>query len=274
MLSQWSQTVINPLADRIGLINVRKLPLPHPDTTPNKRGIILRSGETARLTDLGKFQLRNLGITKIFDLRSAREIKRIQSPLQVEGIEVVHAPAMPLSRSENMQDVFVKFKYDEGEDPDAQFVVSYDDILKEAVAAFRLIFEHIRDRLPLGEGMLIHCTGGSSHKLSVVTRTDRIGDPAGKDRTGVAVMLILGVRSLQFNHPKYWLNFLLIQLIRLDRQTIAREYALTRIGLESGRESLLSRYKHILTNPETSQAACNVFSSRWVDGELLLDVAY
>lgn len=139
-----------------GLINVRSIPLPKLQEEGSRRGLILRSGETNHITATGKSQLAALGITKIFDLRSPNESKKSTSaPLRIDGIDIVNIPALVVSHTENLGLTISKF----AEGGDGPFLWSYADILEDGGPAFKAIFEHVKDRLPLGEGCLIHCTG-------------------------------------------------------------------------------------------------------------------
>lgn len=97
------------------------------------------------------------------------------------------------------------------------------EILAAGGPAFRPIFLHLRDNP--SEACLIHCA-------------------AGKDRTGVAVALILAVAGL-------------------DDATITREYLLTEEGLKAMRPSVI-RYLNEKSGPE------------WTEKQVskLLDVRY
>jgi len=83
------------------------------------------------------------------------------------------------------------------------FVKAYKDILDAGVDSYRTVFTHILARPR--ENFLIHCS-------------------AGKDRTGVLVMLILGVAGV-------------------DEEGIAEEYALSEVGLAEWREGIV---KHLV----------------------------
>lgn len=97
------------------------------------------------------------------------------------------------------------------------------EIIAAGGPAFRTIFLHLRDNP--SEACLIHCA-------------------AGKDRTGVAVALILAVAGL-------------------DDATITREYRLTEDGLRAMRPSVI-RYLNKKSGPE------------WTEEQVskLLDVRY
>ncbi|GLB44960.1 putative tyrosine phosphatase family protein [Lyophyllum shimeji] len=132
---------------------------------------VFRSGDLSRITELGQTQLRALGITTVFDLRSEAEIARYGSTTPgIEGVRVVRAPAMTDAAWHAADLEALLRKYQENEI--ATFVEEYEDRLKTAGLAFKTIFTHLRDRP--SEPCLVF-------------------DTAGKDRTGLfaAVLLLL-----------------------------------------------------------------------------------
>lgn len=217
------QTLSSPPFYEIeGLFNARTLPLPNPASAQSKRGLILRSGEPNGMTDDGKQRLLDLGIKRVFDLRSLKEVQRLSKGdiFIIPGVEIVSVPALVIAKGDQMGNTFQRFECG----TDQPFMESYSDILNEGTASFRTIFEFLRDHLSSGDGCLIHCT-------------------AGKDRTGVTSMLIL-------------------DLIGVSDEEIAKDYALTRIGLETSRDTLIARFQHLLDNPDSRPGAENAFSSR------------
>ena len=76
---------------------------------------------------------------------------------------------------------------------------AYADILESGAASYRTILLHIRDKPR--EPCLVHCT-------------------AGKDRTGIIMALIL-------------------QLVGVDDQVVAEEYALTQVGLAGWKDTII-----------------------------------
>jgi hypothetical protein len=74
-----------------GVVNFRDIggyPSANDDKRVVKKGIVFRSGEPTRVTEKGKEALKALGIRKVFDLRSDREIAKYQLPqTEIEGIE-------------------------------------------------------------------------------------------------------------------------------------------------------------------------------------------
>lgn len=93
-----------------------------------------------------------------------------------------------------------------------QLAEMYKDILVVHVPAYKAVFEHIRDRKD--DPILFHCAGG-------------------KDRTGVLAALIL-------------------QLAGCPSDVIARDYTLTRIGVEPERNTVVG---DLLTEKVTSNPA-------------------
>ncbi|KAG9016336.1 hypothetical protein FRB90_003267 [Tulasnella sp. 427] len=212
-----------------GLPNARSLPLP----TSQTRGAILRSGETNHTTPAGATTLaRQLGITKVFDLRSDKERAKFGEDKHLvvnvpEGLEmeVVCVPALPPNTSDDLRSTFGRF----GSRGDEGFVEFYKEVLESGKEAFRKIFEFVRDEVGEGKGCLIHCTGG-------------------KDRTGVAAMLML-------------------DLAGVPDDEIIKDYTLTRVGVEPMRELMGPRFKALLSpgqdaDPALVAATLNAMSSR------------
>ncbi|KAJ8698810.1 hypothetical protein PTI98_005478 [Pleurotus ostreatus] len=79
-----------------GVINVRDLGAYLSNTHPGKLtkpNLMLRSAEISGITPEGIDRLRELGITKVFDLRSDTEIEKYDTPVpEIEGIEIIRAP--------------------------------------------------------------------------------------------------------------------------------------------------------------------------------------
>ncbi|KAG8933223.1 hypothetical protein FRC01_010374 [Tulasnella sp. 417] len=202
-----------------GMLNVRALPLP---PTSGKRGLVLRSAETNHITALGKTQLtQQLNVTKIFDLRSDKERAKFgPDPLDIPGVEIVCIPAMATPQTDDLKTTFARF----GGRGDDGFVDFYREVLESGVSAYKAIFEFLRDEVADGKGCLMHCTGG-------------------KDRTGVAAMLIL-------------------DLIGVPDEEIVKDYALTRVGCEPMREMMTGRFSSLLLDPEVGEATISALSCK------------
>jgi protein tyrosine/serine phosphatase len=143
-----------------GSFNARALgALPGSAFRPN---LAFRSGALAGLTPAGAGALRDLGVTRVFDVRSRAEHARQPDP-EVPGAEGVWAPT---DEEEAAVDVaaFVDGVGERG------YEAMYLDVLRVYQPALREILAHVRDRP--GEPFLFHCT-------------------AGRDRTGVVAGLLL-----------------------------------------------------------------------------------
>lgn len=87
---------MNPFIDIDGIYNFRDIGGYAIDGAPEyavRRGFIFRCANTGNITPSGMHQLRELGITTIFDLRSSSEIARTQdfAPItEVPGVRRVH----------------------------------------------------------------------------------------------------------------------------------------------------------------------------------------
>lgn len=109
------------------------------------------------MTDDGKQRLLDLGIKRVFDLRSLKEVQRLSKGdiFIIPGVEIVSVPALVIAKGDQMGNTFQRFECG----TDQPFMESYSDILNEGTASFRTIFEFLRDHLSSGDGCLIHCTG-------------------------------------------------------------------------------------------------------------------
>ncbi|KAJ7228313.1 protein-tyrosine phosphatase-like protein [Mycena pura] len=143
-----------------GVINVRDLGHLPSHLYPNlvtKPRLLYRSAELSGITEEGKIQLRELGISQVFDLRSDTEIEKYNTPLpNMEGVAISHVP------------VFQKEDY--SPEMMAKRYQLYSQILDHGGHSFGAILRHLRDRPD--EGCIFHCT-------------------AGKDRTGVIAAILL-----------------------------------------------------------------------------------
>jgi len=206
-----------------GVLNIRDLGS-YPTADPSlitKPSSLYRSGEVSGITEEGKSQLKSLGITHIFDLRSDPEMAKWQSPIpHIGGVQVIHTP---IFKSEDYSPEMMarRFKLYSANKTEA-FMELYTQIMDNAGPSFRTILYHIRDNPD--SGCVFHCT-------------------AGKDRTGILAALLL-------------------KLADVDDQTIAEDYALTRIGREPAREKVMARLRKEPLFASNNEAALNMFSCR------------
>lgn len=179
----------------------RELPLALPHALYYVQpGFAYRCANMSSITSSGLATLHNLRIKVIFDLRSDGECKSDGIPLDLDlvGVTRVHAPVYA---NENFLPEAIAMRYSNLMSSWHTFVKVYQDMLKFGVKAFRTVFEHIRDH---GTSFIVHCS-------------------AGKDRTGIIVMLML-------------------LLTGLDKCTIAKEYELTTIGLQPDHDKIQKKF--------------------------------
>lgn len=124
---------------------------------------IFRSGTLSNLTDKGAKQLTDLGIVKIYDLRSDFELGFDQR-CELENIEVIHINQKDSNTSKLMK------HFTGATEKSSKTTASYDFLLCNTIPLYKCVFQNLRD-FP-NDTILIHCT-------------------CGKDRTGVFIMLLL-----------------------------------------------------------------------------------
>ncbi|KAI1474658.1 tyrosine phosphatase family-domain-containing protein [Daldinia eschscholtzii] len=219
-----------------GLPNFRDLGgYPASDTKVVRRGLVFRSSEPSKVTDDGVSKLQALGITKVFDLRSAAEIEKGMrdgfgwSIKEWDGASRHFVPVF-LDLDYSPEALALRYKNYASEHAEG-FVAAYSDILAAAASPnndympFKTILEHLASPAPSPPApCLIHCT-------------------AGKDRTGVICGLILS-------------------LCGVPDEVVAHEYSLTDLGLKSRHEELIA---HLMDNPSLRsqpEAAKRMISSQ------------
>ncbi|KAL9086099.1 MAG: hypothetical protein Q9165_007311 [Trypethelium subeluteriae] len=179
----------------------------NPSSTSVRRNFIFRSAHPGRITQTGISQLKALGVTTRYDLRSPAEIEEIrqkhpgvQAIADIPGIANV---AVPVYRDENYSPERHAEKYAEVArgDGTAAFAQAYARILEHGGKAFGVVLRHVRDRAD--EPFLCHCA-------------------IGKDRTGVLVALLL-------------------KLAGVRDEVVAREFALTEVGLGEWKAQMVEK---------------------------------
>ncbi|KAJ7498592.1 protein-tyrosine phosphatase-like protein [Mycena latifolia] len=177
-----------PFVTISGVINVRDLGGLASQLYPNletKRRFIYRSAELSGITEegglsnilpifssqdrSGKVQLKQLGISQVFDLRSDTEIAKYNTPLpDIEGVSISHVPVF---QTEDYSPEMMAKRYQlYASGKTESFMELYSQILEHGGKSFGAILRHVRDRP--NEGFIFHCT-------------------AGKDRTGVIAAILL-----------------------------------------------------------------------------------
>ncbi|KAF9651766.1 hypothetical protein BDM02DRAFT_3090662 [Thelephora ganbajun] len=228
-----------------GVLNIRDLGS-YPTADPSliiKPSFMYRSGEVSGITGEGKSQLKSLGITHIFDLRSDPEMAKWQSPIpQIDGVEVIHAPVFK-NEDYSPEMMAKKFKLYSTNKTEA-FMELYTQIMDNAGPSFRTILRHIRDNP--NSSCIFHCT-------------------AGKDRTGILAALLLNLAGVddQIIAEDY-------ALTRVGREP-AREKIMTRLREEplfaSNNEAALNMFS---CRPDTMLAFLSLLKERYggVEGYL------
>ncbi|KAK0633761.1 protein-tyrosine phosphatase-like protein [Immersiella caudata] len=180
-----------------------------------KRGVVFRSAELSKVGEEGVAALRELNITHVFDLRSAKEFSHGKDGESFHG----HTDRMPTGWE--AERVFVPVFLDQDYSPAAMaerfnaysdgtegFARAYSTILDAAASPdnahqpFRTILTHLGSSNPPSP-ILVHCT-------------------AGKDRTGLICAIVLA-------------------LLGVNDEIIAHEYSLTELGLASRKEEIVQQ---------------------------------
>ncbi|KAL2358844.1 protein-tyrosine phosphatase-like protein [Cryomyces antarcticus] len=143
--------------------------LPPSSTSSVRRSLVFRSADPNRASTAGVATLRALGLTVIYDLRSAPELAKA-APVAIDGVARVWAPVFE-EHDYAPERIAVRFRQYASSGPDG-FVHAYADILASAGPSYRTVLLHLAQPCPTP--CLIHCT-------------------AGKDRTGVLVALLLSL---------------------------------------------------------------------------------
>ncbi|KAF9450637.1 hypothetical protein P691DRAFT_664908 [Macrolepiota fuliginosa MF-IS2] len=207
-----------------GVINVRDLGSYTSTTFPGKMtkpGHLYRSAEVAGILPDGKALLKELNITKVFDLRSETEIHKYNTPLpEIDGVEIIHTPIF--QTVDYSPEMMAKRYQLYASGKTEAFMELYSQILDHGGPAFGRILRHVRDKP--NEGCLFHCT-------------------AGKDRTGIIAAILLNLAGV-------------------DDETIAKDYALTRVGREPAREMIMARLSKEPLFASNNEAALNMFTCR------------
>lgn len=153
--------------------------------------------------DVGLKQLQELGISTIFDFRTKSEAKRSIPERDLERVGIVRIHC-PFQLEEKKTPVDILQSFSNLLKSWYTYPSIYENMLVESTAVYKKIFEFIRDESPKGKKFVFHCS-------------------AGKDRTGIVCMLIL-------------------LFMGVNKNTIAREYGLTALGLKPEFENIRRKY--------------------------------
>ncbi|KMU79127.1 hypothetical protein CISG_07293 [Coccidioides immitis RMSCC 3703] len=134
-----------------GVFNVRDIGQPT-GTPPVRTNFLFRSGLISSINDAGKIKLASeLGVKKVFDLRSAGEREKLGVP-QIEGVDIWWLPPAQDPRPV----VFSEFGAEDG--GLNAMLDMYKDILITHVPVFKEVFGHIKDEAD--KPVLFHCAEG------------------------------------------------------------------------------------------------------------------
>lgn len=167
-----------------------------------RRGVLLRTAAPSEISDEDKARLvDDLKLATVIDFRMTSEVEKAPDP-EIEGVSNVNLRIIDETKLADIAERMAKY-VEEGGDPNdksAQLKIAiesgfisdqmYVDFLSTDTgkAGYKDFFEQL-EALPEGSSLLFHCT-------------------QGKDRTGIAAMLILSV-------------------LGVDEQTIMQDYLLT-----------------------------------------------
>ncbi|KIJ69780.1 hypothetical protein HYDPIDRAFT_142362 [Hydnomerulius pinastri MD-312] len=227
-----------PFVQISGVCNVRDLGS-YPTATPNvitKPGYAYRGAEVSNITEEGSQQMKALGITTIFDLRSDPEMQKYSTPIpHIEGVLILRTPVFA-TEDYSPESMAKRFELYASGTTEA-FMKLYSQILDHGGKAFGTILRHVRDRP--NSVFLFHCT-------------------AGKDRTGIIAAILFKLAGVD--------DHLICQdysLTRIGREP-DREKVLRRLlneplfaaNTELALRMLTSRY-------ETMQATLGLLSDKY-----------
>jgi hypothetical protein len=152
-----------PFVNIEGTFNVRdigKLPASASGVSAGavRPGFVFRSGMLARLTDRGKATLADeLGVRRVFDLRSQSEHAQAPDPTPAESVTMVWQETAEATPHVSLE------PYAEGFG-EAGFAQTYLDVLQAYRPTVQKLLEHVRDRPE--QPFLFHCTGMSTEPAS------------------------------------------------------------------------------------------------------------
>ncbi|EGO21328.1 hypothetical protein SERLADRAFT_476371 [Serpula lacrymans var. lacrymans S7.9] len=162
-----------------------------------KQNLIYRSADLKGITEEGKTQFMGHGIKTVVDLRLEHDYDSIPGLPGVEWLSVPSEEQPPETTEEiiGMLESFQTFSLE-------AFMVVYAEVLEVSGKVFELFFTHLRDKPNVP--VLVHCS-------------------AGKDRTGLAIALLL-------------------KILRVDDYDIVYDYTLSSIGLGTAMPGLITSF--------------------------------
>lgn len=166
-------------AERVLALNVRNFRdiggYPTMDGAATRWGQVFRSGRLDELTEVDHDELRRLGITRVFDLRTDMEVEnnpnRLPDDIAEERMPMSSSAAVPKGLFERVMDGDItSYTMDDMAAGYLRMLEYFPHYIKTMVTA-----------VAAGEKILFHCT-------------------AGKDRTGITAMTMLGIAEVADAH--------------------------------------------------------------------------
>ncbi|KAH9850816.1 protein-tyrosine phosphatase-like protein [Lenzites betulinus] len=212
-----------PFVSVDGVVNVRDLG-PYPTSHP---GLVTKPGTAYRSGEVS--HITPEGMQKLKDLGVTTiydlrsDTEMVRYGTPIPAVDGIEVVHIPVFKTEDYSPESMAKRFELYASGKIEaFMILYSQILNSAGPAFGVVLRHIRDRP--NSPCLFHCT-------------------AGKDRTGILAALLL-------------------KLAGVDDETIARDYALTRVGREPAREMIMKRLSNVPYFATNTEAALNMFSSR------------
>ncbi|TPX09758.1 uncharacterized protein E0L32_009097 [Thyridium curvatum] len=256
---------------------------PGPAKKMVRRGLVYRSSEPSRLTDQGVAKLQQLGVAKVYDLRSEVEVSKAAAAAEAaeaeqqqqqqqqqaadragtEQKQFHHAGTYKVKEWEGAERVFVPVFLDEDYSPEAMavrfknfahegaegFVRAYTRILDLGAQEshphqpFRTILSHLAQP-PSPPPPPPPTTSSSSPSAATAAPPPiLIHCTAGKDRTGVIIALLLSLAGV-------------------PDEAVAHEYSLTDAGLADRKEEFVAGLLRSAALQGDREGASRMVSSR------------
>ncbi len=168
---------------------------------------VYRADGLAGLTDADLELLRGLGLRTVIDFRRSDEREEAPTVVWDHGMELLHLGVD--AAGDERQDLMARlFAGELGDDPVTEMSQLYAEILEDFADRFATLFDHLAhdERRPA----VFHCT-------------------AGKDRTGIAAMLVLHTAGVPWDTIVH--DYGLTHRYRTVRRIPALEPSLTEAGL-------------------------------------------
>jgi protein-tyrosine phosphatase len=191
------EEIMKRILDLDGAINLRELGGYHTTTGKTiKYNKLLRSGDISNLTSKTLKYLKKYGLKYVVDFRSMNE-QQMWPDIKADFYEVYPDPVYPLKgNGEKLTNVLQQ-------NNDSYLGMIYQSVVldQHAQQSYSLLFQLMLDNTGKDQSLLFHCA-------------------AGKDRTGVAAILVL--KALEVDTETIVQDYLLTNLMYEDSATIEK----------------------------------------------------